>query len=164
MNNGYTIMYETSARHIGKMAVPIKPIFDVYQKLLFGRYTEHNGVRGINSTDAPVLIVQGDKDDVITKDGLSIRAFKDKITNPNVKYIDTTGLQGDHNNLWHSVVSIKYREQLVSQIAQMEKQKGSALTKEELAEFYTHVDHRLYSEVDKDLMQTIVDMFDSAKR
>ena len=164
MNNGYTVMYQTSQMHIGKMALPIKPVFEVYQKILFGRYTECNGVRGINSSGVPVLIAQGDNDEIIPKDKLSITAYKHLITNPNVRYIDTTGLQGDHNDLWHSIECINYKKQLSSQLAQLEKEKQRELTKEELAEFYTMVDHRLYSQVNEKLMQKIVKTFNQANK
>ncbi len=160
MNNGYTIMLEKGEQYAGKLALIPKPVFNVYQRILFGDYVEESGVKGINSVDIPVLIAQGVDDKVITYDGQSIMAHKKEITNPNVVYYEGLGLQGDHNNIWHSVRAAAYQKEVESGLKKLQMEKGDKLTNEEKAAYYAGVDHRLYSEVNKELFDKILEMFD----
>ncbi len=160
MNDGSKIMMETARRYAGELAVAPKPVFDAYQKILFGKYVEYNGVRGINSVDIPVLIAQGKTDKVITYDGHSITAHKAEITNPNVVYYDGYGLQGDHNNIWHSFEAAEYQNKVAEGLKALKKAKGKKLTIDEKAAYYRNVDHRLYSEVNEKLLSKIIEMFD----
>lgn len=155
MNNGATIMVEKGKQYVGDLVQAGKPIFDVYQRLLFGDYVEHSGVRGINATQIPVLIAHGVDDKTITVNGQSILAHKEELTNPNVRIYYGYGLQGSHTGIWHSLRSEEYQRQIESELALLEKSKGSALSREEKAAFYERVDHRLYSEVNPELMSHI---------
>ena len=163
MNNGSTMMVEKAEEYVGKLAMLPKPVFDGYQRILFGDYVECSAVKGINSVNIPVLVAHGKEDKVIRFDKQSIIAKRAEITNPNVAYYIGEGLQGDHNNIWHSKESAYYQKQVEKELKNLQKAKGEKLTDEEKANFYKTVDHRLYSEVNKELMQKIVDMFSSAK-
>ncbi len=160
MNNGSTIMVEKGEQYAGKIAKISKPVFDIYQKLLFNKYVEYNGVKGINSVDIPVLVAQGIDDKVITYDAQSIIAHRDEITNPNVIYYETKGLLGDHVNLWHSLESVVYQKEVESDIKRLQLLKGEKLTRKEKAEYMKTVNHSLYSAVNTDLLGKIVEMFD----
>ena len=160
MNNGYTVMVEKGEQYAGKAALISKPVFNVYQKMLFGDYVEFSGVKGINSVDIPVLIAQGVDDKVITYNGQSITAHKSEITNPNVIYYDGVGTQGDHNNIWHSIAAANYQSEVASGLKKLQLEKGEKLTREEKAAYYSGIDHRLYSEVNQPLMDKIIRMFD----
>ena len=162
MNDGYNMFLEKGQQYAGKAGLMPKPFFDVYQKYLFRKYTEYNGLIGINSADIPVLVAQGIDDKVITFDGQSIMAHKDEITNPNVKYYIGKGLCGDHDDIWHSVDSIVYRLECESDLKLLKIQKGDSLTDEEKKEYYKTIDHYRYSEVNKDLMNQIIDLFKEA--
>lgn len=164
MRDGSTIMTEKCEQYVGKLASVPKPIITAYQKLLFGNYVEHNGVRGINSVDIPVVIAQGQADDVITADGQSITAKKNEITNPNVIYYEGKGLQGGHDSIWHSTEAVMYQNEVAEWLKNLEKQKGSKLTEKEMVEFYKTIDHQLYSEVNRELMDLIIKTFDGANK
>ena len=159
MNNGSTIMQEKGEQYVGKVAYVGKPIFDAYQKLLFKDYVKYNGVRGINSVDIPVLIAQGIDDTIITYDKQSIAAHREEITNPNVIYYEGSGLQGDHNNIWHSIASCVYQSEVESGLKKLRMNKGEDLTDEEKKAYYRTVDHALYSEINGPLFEQILDMF-----
>ena len=161
MNNGATIMIEKSAQYVGKVSQIPKPVFTAYQKALFGDYVNYNGVVGINSVDIPVLIAQGIDDDAITYNGQSITAKMNEITNPNVKYYIGKGVQGDHNNIWHSKEAALYQMEVKSDLKLLEMQKGDKLSSSEIAEYYKTVNHELYSMVNQELMAQVVEMFDS---
>lgn len=160
MNNGYTVMYEKGEQYVGKLALTGKAVFDVYQKFLFKDYVKYSGVVGINSTTAPVLIAQGVDDKVITYNGQSVTAHKAEITNPAVTYYETKGLQGDHDDIWHSLDSIVYQNEVAGELKLLAIKKGSKLTDEELKAFYETVDHRLYSAVNEELLTAVTDLFE----
>jgi hypothetical protein len=160
MNNGATVMLEKGEQYAGKAALLAKPVFEVYQRYLFGDYVKYNGTMGINSTTAPVLIAQGVLDTVITPDGQSITAHLDEITNPNVSIYYGEGSQGSHTGIWHSVESEEYQRTVTSRLKKLELEKGRALTDGELREFYSAIDHRLFSEVNTELIDMIIRTFD----
>ena len=160
MCDGTTIMVEKSRQYAGDMAQSVKPIFDAYQRHLFGDYIQYNGVVGINATRAPVLIAQGVDDTVITPDGQSITACLDAITNPNVTVYYGKGLQGSHTGIWHSQEAEAYVLQVQQLLQSLEQQKGAPLTEGEMAAFYETVDHRLYSDVNAELIALIFETFE----
>ncbi len=160
MYSGASIMVEKAEQYAGKIAYASKPIFDIYQKILFGDYVNYNAVRGINSTDIPVLIAQGVDDKVITAKEQSITAHRAEITNPNVEYYWGLGSQGDHLGIWHSDASCEYQRDVESRLKLLELEAGRELTGEERAEFYKGIDHRLYSEVDPVLLSKIFETFE----
>ena len=162
MNNGYTIMLEKGEQYVGKLALTAAPVFNVYQKMLFGEYAQYNGVKGINSVDIPVLIAHGVDDKVITYSEQSVIAHKDEITNKNVSYYVGKGLQGDHDNIWHSVEAAAYQSEVASGLKLLKKQKGDKMTREEIAAYSNTVDHAKYSAVNKELFEEIIKLFDGA--
>ncbi len=160
MNNGATVMLEKGEEYAGKVAYAAKPIFSAYQKMLFGDYVNYNGVVGINSTNAPVLIAQGIDDTVITPKGQSITAHLDELTNPSVTLYWGEGSQGTHTGIWHSKESEEYKREINSCIKKMEMELNRPLTDGEKAEIYATVDHELYSAVDPKLVDLIIQTFE----
>ena len=160
MRDGTTIMAEKSEQYSHQPAELIQPIFDLYQQYLFGDYTKYNAVVGINSTDIPVLIAQGLQDTVITHDGYSITACLDQLTNPNVSVYYGEGLQGSHTGIWHSLEAEAYVQQVEKELQALEEEKGTPLTNEEKAAYYATVDHRLYSDVNDELVELVLKTFD----
>ncbi len=162
MRNGATMMIEKSEQYVGKLAKAATPIFNTYQKMLFGNYCDYDAIVGINKSNIPILIAHGVDDTVITIDGQSITAKMNEITNPNVVYYYGTGLQGDHNNIWHSEASACYQLKVDSELKLMEIKKGNPLTYEEKKEYYKNINHELYSEVNRELMDGIINLFNNA--
>lgn len=164
MYNGNTIMLEKGEQYVGKVSKITKPVFSIYQKYLFGDYINYNSVDSINSSNIPVLIAHGVEDKIITFNEQSIIAHKKEITNPNVKYYIAKGLQSDHDNIWHSNEAIIYQKQIASELKLMEFNKGDKLSLDEIKKFNKTVNHKLYSEVNKDLLNMIIEMFDTTKK
>lgn len=161
MNNGSTIMVEKGCQYVGNFAKLPKPVIDIYQKKLFGDYVRYNGVKGINSTSIPVLIAQGVEDKVITYDKQSVIAHRSEITNPNVVYYETEGLQGGHESILNSVNALIYQSEVNGKLLKLKSDLGRKLTYEEQVEFYKTVNHDLYSEVNYELMDKIIETFNS---
>lgn len=162
MNDGSTIMLEKGEQYVGKLANFPKPVINAYQKILFGKYVQYNGVKGINATDIPVLVAQGIADKVITYDGQSIFAHREEIYNPNVRYYEGAGLQGGHESILYSINAIAYQNEVQSQLEKTKNQKHEKFTYEKEVEFFKGINHELYSEVNQDLMMKIVNMFNNA--
>lgn len=159
VNNAYTLILDKGEQFAGKIALFPKPFINTYQKLLFGRYTNYYGVRGINSSRAKVFIAHGVGDKTITFDGQAIIAKKEQITNSSVTYFVTDGLQGGHESLMHSLESIKYKQSVDEQLAKLKKEEGFDEVKER--EFIASVNHSLYSQVNKELLDKMIEVFNS---
>ena len=161
-NNGYTLILEKGEQYGGELASKGIPeaFLNVYQKMLFGKYTEFDAVKGINSTNISVLIAHGNNDNIINIGLQAIYAHKDEIRKNNVEYYCTGGVQGGHNTVWHSKQSAQYQTELQSQIKSVKKNK--TMSYEEKVAFFEGIDHRLYSEVNAELFGKIVKMFDAA--
>ena len=157
------IMVQKAEEYVGGLAYTAKPVYDVYQNYLFGDFTKYNGIRGINSTNVPILIAQGLNDDVIKHNVQSITARKNEITNPNVTYYYREGLQGTHTGIWHSLESCNYQLEIDERLKDVESKMGRQLTAEEKVEFYKCVDHRLYSEVNSELVKLMIETFNKNK-
>ena len=160
-NNGYTLILEKGEQYGGQLASKgIPEIFlNAYQKILFGKYTKYDAVTGINSTDIPVLIAHGENDKVIDIKYQAIYAHKNEIRKNGVQYYRATGSQNGHNTVWHSKESALYQTSLESKIKEVKKSK--TMSYEEKVAFFEGIDHRLYSEVNFELFEKIVEMFDS---
>ena len=153
-------MIETARGYVGNAAYTVKPIFDTYQKILFEDYTEYDSVIGINSTNAPILIAQGVDDKVITPNELSITAHLNEISNPNVTLYYGKGAQGSHTGIWHSTEAVEYARSVKEELKILEESLGRELTYNEKVEFYKTVDHRLYSDVNQELINLIFETFE----
>jgi alpha-beta hydrolase superfamily lysophospholipase len=162
MCNAPQMMVDKAQEHVGPLAYVAKPVFDVYQRILFGDFVEYNGVKGINSTDAPILIAQGVDDTVITMNGQSITAYKDKLTNPNVSYYYGRGAQGSHTGIWHSAESEAYQREIDKEIARLVSENASIEAAAECEKLSSRIDHRLYSEVNRELVELIFKTFEKA--
>lgn len=160
-NNGYTLILEKGEQYAGVLASEgIPEVFlNVYQKILFGKYTKYDAVKGINGTSIPVLIAHGEKDGVIDIDRQAIYAHREEIRTDNVTYYCASGIQGGHDTVWHSAAACEYRANLDPQIKAVKKSK--TMSYEEKVAFFEGIDHRLYSEVNKELFEKIVQTFNS---
>ena len=165
-NDGYTLIREKGEQYAGSLVKEGFPntFLNIYQKLLFGKYTEHSGVKGINSTSIPVFIAHGNRDSVISFGGQSIISHMSELRQENVTYYVGTGCQSGHNTILHSPQAVAYQEQVKADLAQLKKQKDGNLSEAELEAFCSQVDHALYSQVNEELMHQIVVMFNKARK
>ena len=164
-NDGYTLIAEKGEQYAGpffgvvKEGLPAK-FLSIYQKFLFGKYTQLNAVKGINSTDIPVFIAHGKRDRVISYYGQSVHSHRHEIRDENVIYYEGTGVRSGHNTILHSEEAVLYQEQVKNDLKALKKAKGRDLTEEELVAFCDGVDHALYSAVNQEMMDEIISMFD----
>lgn len=160
--NAPNLMVDSIDKYAGKVSYVPKPLFDAHNKMLFKDFVKYNGVRGINSTNIPILIAQGMCDSVVSHDKISVYAHKDKITNPNVSYYETYGLQGEHVSILYSIPAIAYQNEIKNKLNILKTQKGKDLTNDDLVEFNNSVNHALYSEINPELVAKILALFNSS--
>ena len=113
----------------------------------------------INSTDIPVYIAHGNRDFVISFGYQSVISHKEEIRQNNVTYYVGTDAQAGHNTILHSTRAVAYQEKVEKDLKQLKKKYDRELTPGEMTEFCNGVDHSLYSEVNMEMMQAIVNMF-----
>lgn len=159
VNNAYTLILDKGEEMAGKIALFPKPFINTYQKLLFGKYTNFNSVRGINSSNAKIFIAHGKNDLTISFDKLSVLAKKNQIKNPSVTYYVTEGEQGGHQSLIHSQDAINYQKEIDNKQELIKKGNDYSLDKEQ--EFINGVDHTLYSKINQELFQKMLETFNS---
>lgn len=163
-NSGYTLFVEKGEQFAGSLKDKLvtgfpKDFLEVYQAKLFEDYAKLDAVKGINSTKIPVFIAHGTRDFVISFNHQSVISHRDEIRQDNVTYYIGTGSQAGHNTILHSERAVAYQKQVEKELKQLKKEYDRDLTPEEMAEFCESVDHALYSEVNEEMMQAIVDMF-----
>lgn len=163
-NSGYTLFVEKGEQYMGPFSDFLKIDFpeeflNTYQKRLFKDYTKYSAVAGINSTDIPVYIAHGNRDMVISFGHQSVISHRDEIRKKNVTYYVGTDAQAGHNTILHSLRAVAYQKKVEKDLKQLKEEYDRDLTKEEQAEFCSGVDHTLYSEVNGEMMQEILNMF-----
>ena len=163
-NSGYTLFVEKGEQYTSlfpdtmRIDFP-KEFLDTYQKLLFKDYTKYDAVQGINSTDVPVYIAHGNHDSVIGFAHQSVISHRDEIRKSNVTYYIGTDTQAGHNTILHSPRAVAYQNKVENELKRLKKEYGRELTREEMTEFCSSIDHALYSEVNMEMMQDILNMF-----
>jgi len=166
-NSGYTLLVEKGEQYMAPFSDTLKFDFpkeflDAYQTLLFKDYTKYSAVKGINSTDIPVFIAHGNRDFVISFSHQSVISHRDEIRKKNVTYYIGTDAHSGHNTILHSPRAVAYQEKVNKDFKRLKKEYDRELTREELTEFCNGVDHALYSEVNTEMMQDILNMFNEA--
>ena len=164
MNNGCNMMVDKATQYVGKIGAVPGPLFEEYQRMLFGDYVNCNAVAGINSKPIPVLIAHGVTDKTITYNTQSIVAHKEEITNKKVQYYIGKGIHGGHDDIWHSKEAYIYQREVESDIKLLTFEKGRDLTDKEKQDYYKHVNHELYSAPNEELLDKIIAMFESARK
>ena len=157
VNNCYKIILEKGKQYGGTLASEGAPrvFLDAYQAMLFGDYIKLNAVKGINESGIPVFVAHGENDKTISFNSQSIICHRAEITNPNVEYYVGTGATDGHDSVWHSARSAAYRIEVDKAAAKIKDYK-------EKVEFYKTVDNRLYSEINYELLDRIIAMYNNS--
>jgi len=160
VNNAYKLLLDKGDEYAGEIASTgfSEEFLDNHQKQIFGKYCKYTALDGVNSVKIPIFIAHGKNDETISYELQSLISKRKQIKNPNVTYVTTSNNQGGHVSIWHSVKSNDYQKEVDSTLKRMKKDKKSH---EEVAEYVKTVDHALYSEINYELIDQIIEMFDS---
>ncbi len=166
-NDAYMLIEDKGVQFTGPFADSLitgfpKDFLEGYQKHLFKDYTNYTAVKGINSTNIPVLIAHGDRDFTISFSGQSVISHRREIRKEKVYYIVTSKEQGGHETILHSLAAIEYQKKIKNFLEELEDKTEDGLTDEQLTAFCNKVNHSLYSQVNEDLMGKVVKVFDCA--
>lgn len=164
-NEAMPMIIEWGKDMMGPLIYAEYPFIWINQKLTFGKNFDLTAVDAINSTDTPVLILHGDKDTTVGYDTVSIISQRDRITNPNVRYIVCDKeFQNGHNSLFQSLDYHHYMEELQAEYEELYEQYDHDIPEDVDREFYAKVDKFLASEVDKDFMENVAAFYREAIR
>ena len=153
VNNGALLMEKTARAYLGIVVSIHKPFLDIIQKCIFGKYVNFTGVKGINSIDIPIMVVQGVNDKIVGRKNISVNSYKKEIKNKKVVFISVTGENGGHSEIWHSIRAVKYKREV--------DEKMKKLSKKKRAEYYKKIDHKRYSEANVEIVKQFVNALEN---
>ncbi len=165
-NDAYTLIEDKGMQFTGPFSDNLirgfpKAFLEVYQKHLFNDYTKYTAVKGINSTDIPVLIAHGERDFIISFNGQSVISHRKEIRKNNVFYYIGKAQQGGHNTILHSLKAIHYQKNTEKLLKTLEDENDDTLSEEQLINFCNNINHSLYSQVNEELMNKVISLFNS---
>lgn len=148
---------------MGNMAYAVYPFMWIYNKVLFGQYSDLSAVDGINSSGIPVLIMHGTGDTMIGYDSSSIISKRDEITNPNVQYLTFTDEdRNGHNNIFYSKEVLEYIDTLNEDYEELYNSYDGEIPDEVKENWYASVDKELANGINEDMMNSVEEFFEGA--
>lgn len=137
------------------------PIMMLYQYLVFGSELENNAVSGINNSDVPIIIINGTEDETIKHDGAALINSADKITNSKAVYFSVEN--GRHNSIMRTEDARKLLDKFNEEAYELYDSYGGAVPESEIMDLYAAYSRAEMSELDMELMNKIITLFNAAK-
>jgi pimeloyl-ACP methyl ester carboxylesterase len=143
-------------RALGFIAIPEIPFVRLWQYVRFGEDATATSVNGINHTDTPALIINGENDDVIPADTIALIAKQDLITNPNVQWLLVDDPAKSHHDDMHlSRAAASYFKEHYDRLNALHEQYGEEIPESVFDEFYRGIDKDRMNEIDSEFMETV---------
>lgn len=162
-NSPIELLIEQAESMMGFFAYVEYPYEWAYQTMLFGSTAWTTAVDGINHTDASVMIIHGNADELIAYDGAGIISHRDEITNPNVVYKTCSAEnENGHNDLFVSDAASKYIKEKNTEYKELYDRYDGNIPDDVRAEYYEGVDKFRTSELDADFMDEINRFFEDS--
>ena len=152
----YMLKKLTKGSWISIFAFISRPFIYIFHKVIFGRNATIAAIHGINTSNIPVMIIHGLKDNVIDIDGPSIISKKRQITNQNIVYEVT---KGGHFDVFRTKNASQYMSTLDLEYTQLKSQYNGNIPYERQAEYYSKIDKKRYCELDDKLMGRIHEFY-----
>lgn len=160
------MLMQEGEKRAGKAAKLLIPYVRLYERLIYKQYADVSATSGFErAKDARIMVVHSKDDDtVLMKTGYDV-LYKNNSENDRVHFV-SYNLRG-HNNLFYAPAAIIYRIQLQSSYHAFLQDKGSAFpsvseAKAAFRDDSEYVDFEKCFMLDDELMQKILDMFESA--
>ena len=159
VNNAYKILLEKGYQYAGDIATQGFPqeFLDTYQSILFGKYTEYDSLKGLNSVKIPMLVAHGMQDETIDFNSQSLICHKDEFKNPNVRFYYGTDNQCGHTSIWHSIESNDYQKEVDAHLKELKR-----ASDDKKREYIKTVNNYLYSEINYTLFDQIIKLYKDA--
>ena len=133
------------------------PIMMLYQYILYGDDISNNAINGINSSDVPVIIINGTADDKIKYDGAALINASDRITNENVVY--RTVEDGVHLSLMRTEEARNLIDSFNEDAYMLYYEYEGSVPIGKIDDLYSSVDKETASGLDEELMNEILSVF-----
>lgn len=159
-NESADMLEQESVATVGPVARLTLPYVYLYEKIKFGKFSQTSAVKGFQKSSADVMIIHSEDDtDVLIKNGYNIfyEKFGDSERFTFIKY-ENRG----HSYVYCSEKSSAARQYLNEKYAEYVEANGGKYTSEIKAEFMeANMDRLVCFELDNDLMQRILDFYNS---
>lgn len=160
-NKPMQMIIEWARGMMGGFAYVEYPYIWLYQKTVFGNDLDITAVNGINNTDTPIMIVHGTDDQTIGFDESAIIAYRDDITNPNVKYsVWDNENQNGHNSVFRSADAVVYADECDREFNRLYDEYDENIPEDIEKAFYDGVDKVKASELNGELTEEILKFFE----
>lgn len=156
-NEPIEMILEWTEDMMGGFRYAMLPFVWIYNKTLFGKYSGLTAVNGINKSNVPVLIIHGTDDKKIGYDKSSIISEKEKITNPNAKYLTLDG--GGHSNIFYTAKALEYINEFNKDYRVIYDQYNGEIPEDVLEEIYSGSDRELMNTPNEELLSQIESFF-----
>ena len=162
-NKPMQMIIEWARGMMGGFAYVEYPYIWLYQKTIFGSDLDVTAVDGINRTDTPIMIVHGTEDPTIGFEESAIIAYRNEITNPNVKYsIWDNEHQNGHSTVFRSEESVVYADELDEEFDRIYDEYNEDIPEDVEKAFYDGVDKVKASKLNEELTKEILEFFEAA--
>ncbi len=159
-NQSMDIIMEEGRRIAGDVIDSLLPYLSLYERLKFGKYSSYTCIQGFNKSEAGVMIIHSSDDAMISSD-LSYDIFYELYQdNPRFHFInyDNRG----HDYVYYSDAARAYKDQFNQGFQDYVNSLEGDLTPELKASYLQeHLDKKTIYELDQDLMDRILRLYDS---
>lgn len=133
----------------------------LYEDIKFGDYADFDAVSSLKNSNATIMIVYSDDDDIIEKENGYDVFYREFYDNSRFKFVNYTNR--GHGKIYCSDSANEYKKELEEAYEKyIEFNKLPDTDKRFNAFMQTNIDKKRYFELDYQLMNDIIDMFDMA--
>lgn len=150
---------------VGPFVYAEYPFLWLSMRISFGEKMDYTAAGGINGApDTAVMIIQGDKDDFVGYDGPCIYTNRDKITNPQTRFVLLEGRE--HNDLMmdYSEERLSYMKTIDEEYNRLLEQYGGNVPDEARKQWSSGINKELTSRLDESLFEEITQFYLDAIR
>lgn len=143
----------------GKWLKVLLPYCYLFLLMQYGRAFNTSAVKNINSNNRPYLIVQGTNDKIIHYKGSSLYNHRDKVTNPNVKFIlRTDKLHNKHNTIFRDADATAYMEGRYALMREARSITDKKLRRDACRKVFEGTDRFAVNRLDPEFVEMLDDM------
>lgn len=159
-NKSTDIIKEEGKRITGNFINVLMPYISTYERIKFGKYATYSCLKGFENSEAGVMILSSEEDQMISLD-LSYNVFYDVFRdNPRfhfIKYEDR-----GHNNIYYSDISRQYSDDFNKEFSEYVDSLEGELTPDIKAAYLKeHLNKSMLYNFDYKLMDRIIAFYDS---
>jgi len=159
-NKSMDIIEEEGKRIAGDMIYALLPYISLYEKIKFGKAASYSCITGFENTDAGVMVIHSTDDKMISKK-MSYDVFYDLYKdNPRFNFVQYENR--GHNYICYSDGSREYEDEFNRKFDEYVNTLDGELTSELKASYFNdHLDKKLLFDLDEELMDSIVEFYNS---